>query len=413
MTALLVEAALRSLALAVLVWWVVAVARIRSPHIEKAIWTTVLLGALAMPALMRLPVAREIPLVSAPDISISGALNEARAPWIGTLALIYSGIFCVLLSRLAFAFVRMWQIRGRASRVREEWVRGGDVRFTADLRSPVAFGSTILLPAHFATWSASKLATILAHEREHVRNRDCEVQWLAALHLCIFWFSPLSWWLRSHLVRLAEYASDDAALREAPNRVEYAALLLEAAQWPPSARVAIGMAARATMAQRIDRALEQGDPRAVPAAWRSALAASLVLPVLALTAGIASTTVEAIPPQAQQEDASQSVTTPSSTRAYIVSAGSGVGKWYPPEAKRKGMPGAVRIAVTLDAAARVTDTRILSENPQGAGFGAAASGAVRSFIYANPTGRASTLIFNVQFQLGQTQHYGTTNFEGH
>ena len=103
---LIVEAALRSLALAALVWLAVKALRIRNPHIEKAIWTTVLLGALAMPALMQYRLSPQIPLASnaLAGISIPGAMTPTPGRWLNVVALIYTIVASALLLRLAVAF---------------------------------------------------------------------------------------------------------------------------------------------------------------------------------------------------------------------------------------------------------------------------------------------------------------------
>jgi TonB family protein len=405
MTALIVEAALRSLVLAMLVWVAVATLRIRNPHLEKTLWTVVLGCALAMPALMQWPLSQQIPIASTvlTDISIGGVLSRA-SPWsLSAFAWLYALVAVVLALRLAIGGLRMWQIRRRA--VRLHWVEGVDIRASADLTSPVTFGSAILLPADCSMWSEPKRAAVLAHERQHVGSRDCEIQWVAAVHVCLFWFSPLSWWLRGRLGKLAEDSSDDAALRCTPDRAEYASLLLEAAQSRCSPPLAIPMAG-GSLGRRIDRVLSERSLCDVPAPWRRALLAVLVLPAAALAAGTAG-------PGAAAQGANDSATTAKADNAYIVSYGGNIAAWYPSVAKQNGVKGLVRIAVTLDEAGQLRDTLIVSESPEGMGFGDAAKGVAQTFSYANPTGHPTTLVFNVKFELteGGSSHHGTTNFE--
>jgi len=147
MIAVIVEAALRSAALAMLVWIGVAALRMRNPHIEKAIWTTVLLGALAMPALMESPPPPEIPLASItlPEVSIRGALIRTPTRWLSVLALTYTIVTSVLLVRLAGAFWRVWRLWRDSSPLEESWAHGADVRIAANISSPATFG-TVLRP---------------------------------------------------------------------------------------------------------------------------------------------------------------------------------------------------------------------------------------------------------------------------
>jgi hypothetical protein len=57
------------------------------------------------------------------------------------------------------------------------------------------------------------------------------------------------------------------------------------------------------------------------------------------------------------------------------------------------------LKVTLDAQSRATDTLILSEEPADQGFGAGASTAAHSVVYANTTGHPAQLTFRVRFAL--------------
>ena len=400
----LIEAALRSLVLAMLVGSVVLMFRIRNPHIEKTLWGGVLGCALLMPALMRWPPLHPtvLPAAFLSDVVISGRRIAAHAPPAITFAAAYLAIVCGLAARLVAGFVRMWDIRRSAVPVHSSWSEGLDVRVTAALTGPVTFGCVVLLPTDFASWSAAKRTAILAHEREHVRTRDCALQWLAGVHVCIFWFSPLSWWLRHRLAALAEYSSDDAALRAMRNAADYAAVLLEAAHSRCLARTAISMSGAGGMARRMDRVLSGREVSDIPAAWRRALAAALVLPAVALAAG------------------TPGVQAASGPAARVISAEEGTGKWYPERAKREGRNGIVRIAVTLDPNGQFVDSVIVSESPEGFGFADAAAHAARALEYSNPTGHPTTVVFDVKFELqdqwswaAPTQRYGTTNFEGH
>lgn len=72
-------------------------------------------------------------------------------------------------------------------------------------------------------------------------------------------------------------------------------------------------------------------------------------------------------------------------------------RFYPEDAKNQHIEGVVQIAVTIDAAGRATDTRIISESPRDRGFGAAASALAHTLAYSNPMGADATLTFNVRF----------------
>jgi hypothetical protein len=345
--------------------------------------------------------------VAIPEVAIRGRLVQAAGHWSNILMAVYAVVTFVLLLRLAISFGRAWKLWAHSSPVHEDWTRAADVRIAAGLVTPVTFGSTVLLPPQHTDWSEAKRLAVLAHEQAHARAFDCQVQWLAGLHVCLFWFSPLSWWLRRHLAELAEHSSDDAVIRGNADRAGYAAVLLEAAQslvigrtTLVGPRVAVSIAS-GNVARRIDRVLSGREPADLPSPWRRAMAIALLVPAVVLCAA-----------QAQNAGFATDRIGMDSLQPRIVATG-GLGElshWYPRDPMSKGIEGLVQIAVSLDSVGRATDTLVLSEFPQGLGFGAAASGLVHGFTYANPTGHPATLTFNVKFAL-QAPTTGTTNFE--
>ncbi len=118
--------------------------------------------------------------------------------------------------------------------------------------------SAILLPVGWRQWQRPKLAAILAHERSHIRRRDPAVQLLSAIHRALLWHSPLSWFLHRRIVRVAEEASDDAAVAAVPDRASYAEMLLEFIQRGVglAAWQGVGMARYGRPEERIHRILD-------------------------------------------------------------------------------------------------------------------------------------------------------------
>jgi len=410
---LIIESALRSLALAAAVWAGLAVLRVRSPQLEKTIWTTVLAGAIAMPAVVQWQLTSVFPGASfaLPGIAIRAADIDTPDRWHLLIVLIYAPVLLALLARLAIGFGRMWWVRRGAVRIHETWTQGTDVRVAATLSNPVTFGSTILLPTNYTSWSAAKRSAVLAHENAHVRHRDCQIQWLAAMHECVFWFSPLAWWLRWHLAELAEHASDDAVVRGSGDRADYAALLLEAARARPTERIAMSMAS-GRVARRIERILSDEYPSRNPATWQRGLGIALVLPAIAMAASAAPVKgADAAQAQSTSATPTRLATNAAEPRIVATASSEDLRKWYPEPAKQSGSDGLVQITVTLDTVGRATDTLVISESPVGMGFGAAASGLVHSFTYANPTGHPAAITFNVKFELDRVIQSKTTDFQ--
>jgi TonB family protein len=260
----------------------------------------------------------------------------------------------------------------------------------------VTFGATILLPTCHASWTQDKRTMILRHEASHVRHHDSQVQWLAALHVALFWFSPLAWWLRRRLAQLAEYASDDAVLRGDTQKIDYARVLLEEARARSTQLVAAGIRS-CSIEQRVDRIMRGDHPMSPPSIYRRTLAVVSVVPILALAADAVAVKETHLNSPSQ----SANLFGMNDSHPFIIASPSATDlrKYYPPEARHKGINGLVQIRVTLDRTGRATDTLILSEMPAGLGFGAAASELAHKFRYSNQTGHPAPVTYNVKFEL--------------
>lgn len=333
---MLVQAALRALALAVVVGAALYLFKVRNPHHQLAAWSAVLAGALAMPLLLmwlvvEVPVAEIAALegrIAAPlavlpafgpdfsgmaanmtpraesmaveSVAVENMVEEA-VPFDGSglVVVLYAGIAGLLLLRLGVGLALTARIRAGARRIEAAWTGETDIRMTDTINAPVTVGSTILLPRDFEDWSAEKRDAVLLHERAHVRRGDFYVQSLAAVHRAVFWFSPLAWWLHERLAELAEDASDAEAASQVPYRADYAAVLLDFAQMPTPARfkiapLGVAMARPATVSRRIERVLaEKGLPTFVSRGARAGTAF-----IVFTAACAAAITISKVPAQA-------------------------------------------------------------------------------------------------------------------
>jgi TonB family protein len=404
MITLIVEAALRSLALGLLVWLALAVARPSNPHLHKTVWISVVLASIAMPFLIGLRVA---PVVPAPTYIVtlqSGTSLIAQAPahWTLSATALYTLVALTLLVRFAIGLLTTWRIRANATVLREPWTQQDDVRVSLRLRSPATFGSTILLPPEFCEWSERKLAAVMSHERSHVHRKDCYILWIARLHTCLFWINPLAWWMQSRLAALAETTSDDAAVAELGDRPAYAEVLLEIAASHPATRlVTVGAEMAASephIATRIERIISGIAPSVAPKRRHQALAIAFLIPAVAVSAATLTPPVKLA--QADMEP-------------KLIDAGDArdlgsLERYYPPEAAHLGIEGLVTISISIDAQGRPTDTLILDETPLDAGFGASASALVHTFRYSNPRHQPTQLSIKVKFELKG----GASNLKG-
>ena len=205
--AVLVESALRSLALGGIVWLGLTLLRVRNPHAQMTAWIVVLAASLAMPLLMHRvtltipadpppsPVIEAISVLSSPlseaveppakpvsrptstfepaaaplasreaiDIpraSQPAAIDTPRAPmpapldwrgldWRGVATGVYLLVAGVLMLRLGTGLLLTWRMARAALPTRESWTQGVDIRVSDAVGAPVTFGSTVLLPPEY------------------------------------------------------------------------------------------------------------------------------------------------------------------------------------------------------------------------------------------------------------------------
>jgi beta-lactamase regulating signal transducer with metallopeptidase domain len=310
MLATMMEAAFRSFVLGAVIWGGLRILRVQGARIRKLVWVAVLLAALLMPLIMQWhtltvspPLAsrvltqavREIPhhitrlAVSSAPVSVAAA-HQAGPDWraavIGGAMTIYVAVALLLALRLLIGGIlalRLWLL---AQPVPDDWPIGTRIRITGAIKMPVAVGSGVLLPAAAVEWDEKRLRTVIAHERCHVTQGDFYIQFLAGLNAAIFWFSPMSWWLQRELSDLSETISDEAGLEEAKDRSSYAELLLEVARSSDGHLAGVAMARPGNIGRRIDRILNDVGPGAI-FTWERALAmVAILLPLVAVSAGL-------------------------------------------------------------------------------------------------------------------------------
>ena len=337
------ESAVRSLALALAVALVLRVLRVEHAHLAKRAWTSVLILALAMPALVALhiPSFSFLALWSTPRIvilpatraisadvdphprparelltqqriclhnDIPGSLNSLPRPsrptcrspprWQAHPNRTGGPPYPLVANRLRslpphhrFLLVRVLLGIALAARL---WRRAQTfatsetdlpVRLSLDLRSPATVGRGILLPLEAIDWDEAALRATLAHEAQHIREGDFYLQLAATLHHCFFWISPHAWWLRPQLSRLSETICDRAAIASSGDGLGYAQLLVRFATAERTPEGMLAMAQSAGLRERIERLI--ADPQ-LSSAFRhrrgQAIAAGALLATVAIVA---------------------------------------------------------------------------------------------------------------------------------
>ncbi len=304
----LVESALRSALLGLLVSAGVGLFRLRDLKAETAIWTLVLAAALTMPALASVlphlaPHALRLPALDAAGraLTLQAPAPAQRASILPlALSLIYGAGALFFLARIGAGLVLLVRLYLQAEPAPEAWARGRAVRFSAAIDGPLSFAHCILLPADYRLWPETHRAAVMAHEECHIRRGDFFIQLLATLHRALFWFSPFAWWLQKKLGELAETASDVAGAQRIGDPASYAEILVdvtrEARRRPVS--TAMAMAHGPGLAKRVDQLLAPPSQRALGAAGRAAslVAVAAASLTLAEVHGAVAQAVSAAPP---------------------------------------------------------------------------------------------------------------------
>lgn len=153
---------------------------------------------------------------------------------------------------------------------------------------PLTWGAlrpVLLVPAAAHDWSAERRELVLLHELAHVRRWDWLTQLLAHLACALFWFNPLAWFAARQMRIERERACDDLVLGAGARASDYAQELLTLAaslsDWQLSPLVAVPMARRGALEDRIRGILDASRSRAAVTSVALCLAAMLTAVTLA------------------------------------------------------------------------------------------------------------------------------------
>ncbi len=101
------------------------------------------------------------------------------------------------------------------------------------IHSPAAAGlirPCVFLPAEAAQWDAERLRVVLLHEMGHLKRGDLWTQWLSQSVCALYWFHPLVWMLNRTLHQTREFACDHTVLSSGTEPSQYAGHLLALAK---------------------------------------------------------------------------------------------------------------------------------------------------------------------------------------
>ena len=314
----LVVNSFKAVALISLVWLTLLLVRPQRPTLTHGVWTAVLFVMLLTPMLGSLSFLPELSMGGMPKAAISlqaipvsstrGVVAAATSPstsldWRSLAGLLSVFVTSILLLGSLFVSRRLLGLIRRADPVDQPGAkdlfrelsketglpRSPRLVSSPEIGTPAVFGHwrpTVILPAAWQTWSCEKLHAVFSHELAHVARRDGWTLAAASLNAAVFWFHPLSWWLRAQIRTFAEMACDDHAIMVVRDPEGYAETLLEIAELRRAngalPATASTMARNSRVTRRIERILQN-------AAFHSGILGGAVrrrLSVTALSAAI-------------------------------------------------------------------------------------------------------------------------------
>lgn len=243
-------------------------------------------------------VRREVPIpyevwVHATEVRSAAAPVSAAAPfpWAALLGGLYLAGVLAAACRMAWSLAAVVRVirRGR----RERLADGVVLVRTPQPVTPFSWGRYVVLAE---TEPAEEVATILLHERAHVRLHHTWDLLFADLAGCLQWFNPAVWLLRRELCAIHEYEADRAVLEAGTDARTYQLLLVRRAVGT-QAFVAANNFNHSKLQNRIAMMLKKRSSR-----WAAARTL-LILPLSALALGAFARTLQV--PVVKAPDAAQ------------------------------------------------------------------------------------------------------------
>lgn len=232
-------------------------------------------------------VRREVPIpyevwVHATEVRSAAAPVSAAAPfpWAALLGGLYLAGVLVAACRMVWSLAAVVRVirRGR----RERLADGVVLVRTPQPVTPFSWGRYVVLAE---TEPAEEVATILLHERAHVRLHHTWDLLFADLAGCLQWFNPAVWLLRRELCTIHEYEADRAVLEAGTDARTYQLLLVRRAVGT-QAFVAANNFNHSKLQNRIAMMLKKRSSR-----WAAARTL-LILPLSALALGAFARTLQ-------------------------------------------------------------------------------------------------------------------------
>lgn len=158
-------------------------------------------------------------------VPMAGAAGTASGSWLpAALTVLFFAGLVFVLARVLASVLSIARIIRQGRCVREE--DGCKIIVTERGIDPFSWMRYIVLSRE--DWESPN-ASILTHEKAHIRHGHSVELLLVDILTAFQWFNPAIWMLRMDLQELHEYEADDAVLRSGANIKEYQYLLIKKA----------------------------------------------------------------------------------------------------------------------------------------------------------------------------------------
>ena len=266
-------------------------------HLNRLVVLALLVLSFLLP-LCVITVRREVSIpyevwVHATEVRSAAAPVSAAAPfpWAALLGGLYLAGVLAAACRMAWSLAAVVRVIRRGRRDRR--ADGVVLVRTPQPVTPFSWGRYVVLAE---TEPAEEVATILLHERAHVRLHHTWDLLFADLAGCLQWFNPAVWLLRRELCAIHEYEADRAVLEAGTDARTYQLLLVRRAVGT-QAFVAANNFNHSKLQNRIAMMLKKRSSR-----WAAARTL-LILPLTAVALGAFARTLQV--PVVKAPDATQ------------------------------------------------------------------------------------------------------------
>lgn len=289
MSSLLLDLALKSLAIAAFGLGVTALMRRSSAATRHLVLTLTLAGLLILPVIelavprwqvpfLKVTVAAPAAVVTtAPAATVSAPVeNDKTNPSLPLAAILWCSVGLLCASRIWFRLARLRRMERHLDMSGDPVLHGIVTDHCRRSRRHVLllegapheppmtwghFRPVLLLPSDASSWQSGRLHSVVLHELAHVERGDWLASIVSQVACAAYWFNPFVWAISARMSRESESAADDRVLGQGYSAAQYATHLLEVLRdlrgSKSSAASALAMARPGSLDGRVRAILEE------------------------------------------------------------------------------------------------------------------------------------------------------------